>query len=255
MNAVVSARRVPVIAITLLVVALVARAVPAFGGYFYWDDLILVGRAGTQNLLSWGYLFDDHDGHVMPAGFLLGGLITRAAPLVWFWPALSLVALQLLAWLALLRTLRVILGWRPVLLAPWTFALFTPLGLPGFAWWAAGLNSLPMLAALAWVCGDAILLARTGNPRYAATAMSVFLGGLLFFEKAAVIPFVAFAVVALLNYVAGEPDWLKSTWHRWARLWLPALVLVAAWIVLYLVVVDQQRWSWDLAMTWNLLRR
>lgn len=255
MNAVVSARRVPVIAITLLVVALVARAVPAFGGYFYWDDLILVGRAGTQNLLSWGYLFDDHDGHVMPAGFLLGGLITRAAPLVWFWPALSLVALQLLAWLALLRTLRVILGWRPVLLAPWTFALFTPLGLPGFAWWAAGLNSLPMLAALAWVCGDAILLARTGNPRYAATAMSVFLGGLLFFEKAAVIPFVAFAVVALLNYVAGEPDWLKSTWHRGARLWLPALVLVAAWIVLYLVVVDQQRWSWDLAMTWNLLRR
>lgn len=255
MNAVVSARRVPVIAITLLVVALVARAVPAFGGYFYWDDLILVGRAGTQNLLSWGYLFDDHDGHVMPAGFLLGGLITRAAPLVWFWPALSLVALQLLAWLALLRTLRVILGWRPVLLAPWTFALFTPLGLPGFAWWAAGLNSLPMLAALAWVCGDAILLARTGNPRYAVTAMSVFLGGLLFFEKAAVIPFVAFAVVALLNYVAGEPDWLKSTWHRGARLWLPALVLVAAWIVLYLVVVDQQRWSWDLAMTWNLLRR
>ena len=255
MNAVVSARRVPVIAITLLMVALAVRAVPAFGGYFYWDDLILIGRAGTQNLLSWGYLFDDHDGHVMPAGFLLGGLITRAAPLVWFWPALSLVLLQLLAWLALLRTLHVILGWRPVLLAPWTFALFTPLGLPGFAWWAAGLNSLPMLAALAWVCGDAILLARTGNTRYAATGMSVFLGGLLFFEKAAVIPFVAFMLVALLNYVAGERNWLTSAWRRGARLWLPALGLLTAWVALYLVVVDQQRWSWDLAMTWNLLRR
>lgn len=255
MNAVVSARRVPVIAITLLMVALAVRAVPAFGGYFYWDDLILIGRAGTQNLLSWGYLFDDHDGHVMPAGFLLGGLITRAAPLVWFWPALSLVVLQLLAWLALLRTLHVILGWRPVLLAPWTFALFTPLGLPGFAWWAAGLNSLPMLAALAWVCGDAILLARTGNTRYAATGMSVFLGGLLFFEKAAVIPFVAFMLVALLNYVAGERNWLTSAWRRGARLWLPALGLLTAWVALYLVVVDQQRWSWDLAMTWNLLRR
>lgn len=255
MNAVVSARRVPVIAITLLMVALAVRAVPAFGGYFYWDDLILIGRAGTQNLLSWGYLFDDHDGHVMPAGFLLGGLITRAAPLVWFWPALSLVVLQLLAWLALLRTLHVILGWRPVLLAPWTFALFTPLGLPGFAWWAAGLNSLPMLAALAWVCGDAILLARTGNTRYAATGMSVFLGGLLFFEKAAVIPFVAFMLVALLNYVAGERNWLTSAWPRGARLWLPALGLLTAWVALYLVVVDQQRWSWDLAMTWNLLRR
>jgi len=250
--------RVPAVAVAagaLIALQLLVRAVLAFRGYFYWDDLILVGRAGTHGLLSPRYLFDDHDGHVMPGAFLLSGVITRLAPLVWTWPAVSLVVLQLLASLSLLRVLHVILGWRPVLLIPLTFALFTPLGLPGFAWWAAGLNSLPMLAALAWVCGDAILLARTGNPRYAATAMSVFLGGLLFFEKAAVIPFVAFAVVALLNYVAGEPDWLKSTWHRGARLWLPALVLVAAWIVLYLVVVDQQRWSWDLAMTWNLLRR
>ena len=54
MNAVVSARRVPVIAITLLMVALGACAVPAFGGYSTGDDLILIGRAGTQNLLSWG---------------------------------------------------------------------------------------------------------------------------------------------------------------------------------------------------------
>src|SRR5690606_38003479 len=129
---------------------------------------------------------DDHDGHVMPGGFLLGGLITRLAPLNWFWPALSLVVLQLLASLALLRALRVILGWRPVLLIPLTFALFTPLAVPGYAWWAAGLNSLPMLAALAWVCADAILLLRTGNQRYAVTGMLVFFGGLLFFEKAAV---------------------------------------------------------------------
>ncbi len=76
--------------------------------------------------------------------------------------------------------------------------------MPGFAWWAAALNSLPMLAALAWVCADAIMLARTGNQRYALTGALVYLGGLLFFEKAAVIPFVAFAVAALLSHVQGE---------------------------------------------------
>jgi hypothetical protein len=237
------------------VLQLVVRGVLAFGGYFYWDDLILVGRAGTQDLWSPDYLFDDHDGHVMPAGFLLGGLITRVAPLVWAGPAISLVVLQLLASLSLLRTLYLILGWRPVLLLPLTFALFTPLGVPGFAWWAAGLNSLPMLTALAWVCGDAILLSRTGNPRHAVTGTCVFVGGLLFFEKAAVIPFVAFAVVALLGYVAGERDWLRSAWRRGVRLWLPALAVTAAWIGLYIVVVDQQRWSTDLGMTWDLLRR
>lgn len=234
---------------------MLVRGVLAFGGYFYWDDLILVGRAGTQDLWSPAYLFDDHDGHVMPAGFLLGGLITRLAPLVWAGPAISLVVLQLLASLSLLRALHLILGWRPVLLLPLTFALFTPLGVPGFAWWAAGLNSLPMLAALAWVCGDAILLSRNGERRYAVTGTCVFLGGLLFFEKAAVIPFVAFAVIALLGYVAGEQDWLRSAWRRGARLWLPALAVTAAWIGLYIVVVDQQRWSTDLGMTWDLLRR
>src|SRR5918994_4712096 len=98
-------------AAVLITVQLVLRAVLAFQGYFYWDDLILVGRAGTQGLLSPGYLFDDHDGHVMPGAFLVAGGITRLAPLNWIRPAISLVVLQLLASLALLRALYVIVGW------------------------------------------------------------------------------------------------------------------------------------------------
>ena len=239
----------------LIVVALVVRAVLAFRGYFYWDDLILTGRAGTQNIFSASYLFDDHDGHVMPAAFLSAGAITRLAPLNWVGPAISLVVGQLVASLALLRALHVILGWRPVLLIPLTFALFTPLAIPGYAWWAAALNSLPMLAAMSWACADAILLIRTGNQRYAVTALIAYVVGLLFFEKAAVIPFVAFAIAALLAHVTGDSSPLRTVWQRGKRLWTSSLVLTAAWIGLYLVVVDQQRWSSDLVMTWNLLRR
>ena len=241
-------------AAALIALQLVVRAILAFAGYFYWDDLILIGRAGTQNLLSPSFLFDDHDGHVMPAAFLVSGAITRVAPFSWVLAALSLVLLQLLASLALLRALWVILGWRPVLLVPLTFALFTPLGIPGFAWWAAGLNSLPMLAALAWVCGEAVLLVRTGARRHAVIGVLVYFGGLLFFEKAAVIPFVAFAVVTLLGYVTSTFG-LREGWRRGVRLWAPSLALTAAWIGVYLLVVDQQRWSFDLAMTWDLLSR
>ncbi len=248
------APRVALAAAALIAVQLVIRAVLAFRGYFYWDDLILVGRAGTHGLLSPSYVFDDHDGHVMPAAYLLAGVITRLAPLNWVGPAISLVVLQLLASLALLRALHVILGWRPVLLIPLTFAAFTPLAVPGFAWWAAALNSLPMLAALAWVCADAILLVRTGNQRYALTGVLVYLGGLLFFEKAAVIPFAAFAIAALLCHVQGEPA-LATVWRAGVRLWTVSLALTAAWVVVYLVVVNQRRWSSDLPMTWDLLRR
>jgi len=250
--------RMPAVAVAaaaLIALQLMVRAVLAFEGYFYWDDLILVGRAGTHGLLSPGYLFDDHDGHVMPGAFLVAGMITRLAPLVWTWPAVSLVVLQLLASLSLLRALHVILGWRPVLLIPLCFALFTPLGVPGFAWWAAALNSLPMLAALAWASADAVLLVRTENQRYAATATLAYLGGLLFFEKAAVIPFVAFTVTALLYHVRGDPAAVRTVWRRGLRLWVATLALTAVWVVVYLIVVDQQRWSLDLPMTWDLLRR
>lgn len=247
--------RVALVAVLLITVQLVVRVVLAFGGYFYWDDLILVGRAGTGGLLSPSYLFDDHDGHVMPGAFLVAGAIIRVAPLVWTGPAISLVVLQLLESLALLRALYVISSWRPVLLIPLTFALFTPLAVPGFAWWAAALNSLPMLAALAWVCADAILLVRTGNHRYAVTGVLVYLGGLLFFEKAAVIPFVSFAVAALQCHVRGDRSALATVWRAGVRLWTPSLALTVGWVALYLAVVDQRRWSSDLSMTWDLLCR
>jgi hypothetical protein len=241
-------------AAALIAVQLIVRAVLAFRGYFYWDDLILIGRAGTQSLLSPTYLFDDHDGHVMPAAFLVAGGITRLAPLNWIGPAISLVVLQLVASLALLRALHVILGWRPVLLLPLTFALFTPLGVPAFAWWAAALNSLPMLAAMAWVSADAVQLVRTGNQRYAVTGLLVFFGGLLFFEKAAVIPFVAFTIAALYAHVTSSGTVLQ-VWRRGVRLWVSTLMVTAGWIAVYLIVVDQKRWSFDVAMTWDLLSR
>ena len=246
---------VPRTAVALISLHLAVRAVLAFHGYFYWDDLILTGRASTQGLLSPSYLFDDHDGHVMPGAFLIAGAITRLAPLEWIGPAISLVVLQLVASLALLRALYVILGWRPVMLLPLTFALFTPLALPSFAWWAAALNALPMVAALAWVCADAILLVRSGNRRYAITGAVAFFVGLLFFEKAAVIPFVAFAVTALLGYVGGDSSALRTTWRRGVRLWSARLAVTAAWVGVYLLVVDQQRWSFDPGMTWDLLVR
>jgi hypothetical protein len=247
--------RVAVAAAVLVAVQLVVRAELAFGGYFYWDDLILIGKAGTQLPFSPSYLLDDHDGHLMPGAFLLAGAIIRLAPLDWTGPAISLVVLQLLASLALLRALYVILGWRPVLLIPLTFALFTPMAVPAYAWWAAALNSLPMLAALAWVCGDAVLLVRTANQRYAATGVLAYLGGLLFFEKAAVIPFVAFAVTALLGHVGGDRAALRTAWRAGMRLWVSSLILTVGWAALYMAVVNQKRWTGDLRMTWDLLWR
>ena len=85
--------------------------------------------------------------------------------------------------------------------------------------------------------------------------MLAYLVGLLFFEKAAVIPFVAFAIAALLRHVSGDRSACATVWRAGIRLWTASLALTGAWIAVYLVVVNQRRWSSDLSMTWNLLRR
>ena len=44
--------KVALAAAALVAIQLVIRGLLAFRGYFYWDDFILVSRAGTHSLLS-----------------------------------------------------------------------------------------------------------------------------------------------------------------------------------------------------------
>ena len=156
-----------------------------------------MGRGGRFPLFSSELLLYDHDGHFMPAAFFFTGLIARFAPYNWALSAALLVVGQAAASLALLRTLRLVLGRRPALLIPLILYLFVPLTLPAFSWWAAALNALPLQIALAWACGDAIKLYRTGQVRYVFSGTAVFVVSLLFFEKAVLVPFVALAFLVL----------------------------------------------------------
>lgn len=197
-------RRVPpvlLVAGCLIALQLLLRGWVAASGYFYWDDLILVGRAGRYPLLSADLLLHNHDGHFMPLAFVVAWMVTQAAPLVWAGPVLVLVLGQLAVSVAVLRLLRLLLGLRWALLVPLVFFLFAPVTLPAFAWWSAALNTLPLQFALAWVIGDALLLLRTGRRRYAVSGTIVLAIALLFFEKSVIVPFVAFAVAGLTRYL------------------------------------------------------
>ncbi|MCJ0906946.1 hypothetical protein [Rhodococcus sp. ARC_M6] len=225
-------------ALTLIVVALGVRAWVASQNYFYWDDLILIGRGARFPLFSSELLLYDHDGHFMPAAFFVTGLVTRIAPYHWALPAALLILGQALASLALLRTLRLVLGWRPALLIPLVLYLFIPLTLPAFAWWSAALNAIPLQIALAWVCGDAIQLVRTGRRRYAVSGTAVFVVSLLFFEKSVLVPFVALAFVILYLRTQSEESPIRSALNKAKALWIPSAVVLAVWIPVYLIAVE-----------------
>jgi hypothetical protein len=184
-------------------------------------------------LLSAEFLLFNHDGHFLPAGYLLTGVFTRLWPFEWWPMAITLVLLQAVASLAVWRLLRLLLGDRPVLLAPLMLVLFSPVTLPAFTWWITGLNALPLQAGLAWVAGDAVKLMRTGRPRYAVTGTLAFALTLASFEKALVVPVVTFALLVLLRREAGAPRPFLSAGRHGRWLWVGMLVLVAGWALAY----------------------
>lgn len=228
---------VVVAAAGLIVLQLAVRGWVAGSGYFYWDDLILVGRAGRYPLFSADLLVHDHDGHFMPLAFATAWVTTKTAPLAWAVPAISLLVGQLAVSLSVLRMLRVLLGDRWALLLPLTFFLFSPVTLPAFAWWSAALNALPLQFALAWVIGDALLLVRTGRQRYVLSGMVALAVALLFFEKSVIIPFVAFAVAVLARYVDGRASAVRAVARRGVRLWVGSGLVLLCWLAAYLAVV------------------
>ncbi|WP_330231758.1 hypothetical protein OHA40_04230 [Nocardia sp. NBC_00508] len=232
-----NARPVVVAAGCLIVLQLAIRWWVADSGYFYWDDLILVGRAAQYSLWSTDLLLYDHDGHFMPLAFATAWAVTAVAPLSWAGPVVVLLVLQLAASLAVLRMLMVLVGVRWMILAPLAFYLFCPLTLPAFAWWAAALNALPLQIAVAWVIGDAMLLVQSGRRRYALSGIAVFAVALLFFEKSVIVPFVAFAVAALARYVEGGESPLRAVARRGAALWAGSGSVLACWLIGYLAVV------------------
>jgi hypothetical protein len=225
-------------AVALIGAQLVVRGWVASVGSFYWDDLRLIGQMYGQPLFSPDVIFQDHDGHFMPGAYVVAGLVTRWAPLEWWLPVASLLLLQAIASLAVLRLLRTLLGRRPILLLPLICYLFSPLTLASFAWWANALNALPMQAALAWMAADAVRLVRTDRRRYAISGVSALVLALAFFEKAVLVPVFALAVAWLLGRVEGRPSALREALRRGRPLWWPSGAVLALWLWAYLTLAQ-----------------
>ena len=263
-----SARTVVWIALALIAVQTVIRVWLVARGYFYWDDLILIGRASTESIWSWSYLMQDHDGHLMPGAFLMAGVVTELSPLNWAIPAATLVVGQLVVSLAVLRMVVVIAGRvRPLLLVPMVFFLFTPMTVPAYTWWAAGLNTLPLQFAMAVVVADVVQLCRGqagDRRRVIIRSLVVFVVALTFFEKSLLILPVA-AVTAVLwvhltsaSEAPGRMSAVRTAWSAARELWMAMAAVAAAWTVFYFAstsVADGHSIGQALSLTWRSINR
>ena len=237
------ARKITALAAALIVAQTIVRAWLVIRGDFYGDDLLLIGQASTHDTLSWAFLGQNHDGHLMPGAYLVAALSTHIAPLQWWLSAVTLMVLQVVASLAVWRAIRIIApNARGGALAALAFYLFVPMTVTAYAWWAAGLNTLPFQAALAWVVGSAVVLVRdepTGprRTRLIVGAVAAFVVGLVFFEKSLVILPVAFVVALLaVRYERRAGSLVTEVIGRAKLLWAAMGVVFVAWATLFFTV-------------------
>lgn len=224
-----------VVAAVLIVASVVWRASITTRGYLAADDFVLISQADSASL-SVGHLFELYNNHLMPAGRLVMWLVQRVTELE-YWPyATLMVAGQAAVSITFYRLLRLMLPATWALLVPLCLFLFCPLTLEISAWWAVGVNLLPMQLALIMAITAQIRYIRTRQPRHLAALGGWVVFGLVFFEKSLLIV----ALVALLTvclYAPGGPvRAVVTAIRRWPLSWLVLAGVSAAFLAMYLTL-------------------
>ena len=136
--------------LALIAAQLAFRAWALSGSWFYFDDLAFMSQAMNQPFdrrLPLPVVRRPPDARRLRLRAAADRLV---APYQW-WPwALFLLALQALAGVGMFRLLLSMFGRRPLVLALLAGYLFYVFTLSAGIWWAAGINQLPLLIALAF---------------------------------------------------------------------------------------------------------
>lgn len=221
------------IAIGLIVLQTLVRGWSCLRGFFYLDDFAFIGRSMDFPVWSLTYLGLPYNNHVMPGAYVWAWLTTRVFPLD-FWPvALGMIGLQLALAVLTYRLLVTLFGRHPGILAPLVVALFSPVNLPAFLWWAAAVNQLPQQLAMVGCLLVLVRYFRTGRARYVVLGPVVLAGGLLFSEKT-LLTLPLLVGVTLAFFTTGSL-WRRALQtlrrHRWV--WASYGVLALGYLAYY----------------------
>jgi hypothetical protein len=229
----VQADRVRAVAMVLIVVTVVWRAVIATRGYFSQDEFVIAARA-IDTGLTVDFLFEVFNGHLMPAGLGLAWLLVRVDGLAsWPWMLLLIVG-QAAVSVAFYRLLRALLrpGWA--VLVPLCMFVFSPLTLEVSSLWMVGLLMLPVQLAMVLAIGAQLRYARTGRHRHGVAVLLAVVFGLAFDTKALLIVPLVFLLAVLLLCDGGPVASVRAAIRRFWVGWVALAVLSAAYVPFYL---------------------
>ncbi|MGL5927859.1 MAG: hypothetical protein ACRCY8_02875 [Dermatophilaceae bacterium] len=218
--------------VVVVVVALVWRWWTLAQWSWYQDDWVHLQDAVALPFTE--YVLQDYNGHLMPAQFVLTWLGTRVAPLEHSYAVVVSTTVILAALIAWVLALRELFGERGRLLYAIVLLAFSPLVAPVTLWWAASLQTFPLIATQGLVIlFVARSLLRGDRRRDRLALVLVYLVGLSFWEKAVLVVIPA-AFVAVI--VADGTFSVRL--RRAAVLLRPVALVTVAYLVVYLALTD-----------------
>ncbi|MDG4825115.1 hypothetical protein O7635_24980 [Asanoa sp. WMMD1127] len=221
------------VAAVLIVASAAWRAAITTRGYLTADDFPIISQADASRL-SPGHLFELYNNHLMPAGRLVTWVTHRLTEFD-YWPYATLMIIgNLVVSIAFYRLLRLMLPPSWALLVPLCLFLFNPLTLEVSAWWAVGLNLLPMQLAMIMAVTSQVRYLRDRQRRHLVALGLWVVFGLAFFEKSLLVVALVFLLTACL-YAPGNPiRAVLTTIRRWWPAWLVLTGISLAFLALYL---------------------
>jgi hypothetical protein len=225
-----SRHRVTLLALAMIIAQLVWKANFLSQFYFRQDDIHFTEIA-LGNSLDWKYLSYVGSGHLHPGVLLIVWILARAA--LYDWAAACAVTLLMLAVASLAAwwLLRTLIGNRPAILIPLALYLVSPLTFPNDSWWQSGIESLPLQAVIFLSLIAHVHYVRTRRARHLVAAAGWLILGMVFFEKAAVVPVLLFGVTAGFLLDGRIAVTVRQSLVRYWRAWALYAVLVGGYAV------------------------
>jgi hypothetical protein len=224
---------VDAVAVALITVSVAWRAWIGRRGFLSIDDFPILAQADASGL-GLDHLFGLYNNHFMPAGRLITVVVEGLTGYA-YWPYLTLMLIGHFAvGVAFYRLLRLMLpaGW--LLLVPMCAFVFSPLTLEVSAWWAVGMNLLPMQLAMIVAVGAQVRYVRSGDRRHLLTLAVAVGAGLLFFEKTLFAVPLVFLVTLCLYAPGGPVRALVTTVRRWWPAWAVLTGVAVFYLAAYL---------------------
>ena len=192
--------------------------------HFYW------ARTGS---VEWSYLFAPAVGHFAPAYRLTYLALDRVAPMNFEVALAFLLVCQVVSAVLLQRIFTLVFGrvwWTYALALVWAISVVY---LPAFTWVAAGLHSIPAIAATLASIHGYLCWRATGRRLWLAWSLVAMAVGLAFYSKVLLIPlYLVLMRVLLLDPDVTFRESLRSVRREW-RVWLAYAVLGAVYLLAY----------------------